>query len=237
MHFLIHPLVWINDERMAVHCLESGCTTQYIPPLGSVRIQYLSRLGGARIQSHSYRWDFLIHSLVFCTILKDNAYLWMIKHLKTTSTAALTQSFVQTFQMVLSRLADHQQDPNRLYGCYEGEISHKIRLPHAGGWEVRLPQYAGVGLSPVECIRDCIPNNANISTVWWPLVMNSEHWTTSRLPSRSKRTQNLVIQCSADSNCCHDGWSLNNNQFLDPKLFPRGNDLSKLRHVGIFSLI
>ena len=46
------------DERMAIHCLESrciglyipsdleislgprGCTTQYIPPLGSVRIQY-----------------------------------------------------------------------------------------------------------------------------------------------------------------------------------------------------
>ena len=80
MYFLIHPLVWINDERMAVHCLESGCiglyipsdleislgprdvpraspsghlsglgkslgrrgcTTQYIPPLGSVRIHSL----------------------------------------------------------------------------------------------------------------------------------------------------------------------------------------------------
>ena len=79
MYFLIHPLVWINDERMAVHCLESGCiglyipsdlkislgprdvpraspsghlsglgkslgrrgcTTQYIPTRGSVRIQY-----------------------------------------------------------------------------------------------------------------------------------------------------------------------------------------------------
>ena len=76
---MIRPLVWIYDERMAVHCLESGyiglhipsdleislgprdvpraspsghlsglgkslgrrgCTTQYIPPLGSVRIQY-----------------------------------------------------------------------------------------------------------------------------------------------------------------------------------------------------
>ena len=80
MYFLIHPLVWINGERMAVHCLElgciglyipsdleislgprdvpraspsghlsglgkslgrRGCTTQYIPPLGSVRIQYI----------------------------------------------------------------------------------------------------------------------------------------------------------------------------------------------------
>ena len=79
MYFLIHPQGWINDERMAVHCLESGCirlyipsdleislgprdipwaspsghlsglrkslgrrgcTTQNIPPLGSVRIQY-----------------------------------------------------------------------------------------------------------------------------------------------------------------------------------------------------
>ena len=80
---LIHPSGWINDERMAVHCLESGCiglyippdleislgprdvprvspsvylpglrkflgrwgyTTQYIPPLGSVRIQSLPEL-------------------------------------------------------------------------------------------------------------------------------------------------------------------------------------------------
>ena len=38
VYFLIHPLVWINDERMAVHCLELGCIGLYIPPLGSVRI-------------------------------------------------------------------------------------------------------------------------------------------------------------------------------------------------------
>ena len=31
MYFLIHPLVWINDERMAEHCLESGCIGLYIP--------------------------------------------------------------------------------------------------------------------------------------------------------------------------------------------------------------
>ena len=31
MYFLIHPLVWINDERMVVHCLESGCIGLYIP--------------------------------------------------------------------------------------------------------------------------------------------------------------------------------------------------------------
>ena len=80
---LIHPSRWINDERMAVHCLESGCiglyipsdleislgprdvpraspsghlsglgkslgrqgcTTQCIPPLGSVRIQYYTNV-------------------------------------------------------------------------------------------------------------------------------------------------------------------------------------------------
>ena len=41
MYFLIHPLGWINDERMAVDCLESGCIGLYIPPLGSVRMQYL----------------------------------------------------------------------------------------------------------------------------------------------------------------------------------------------------
>jgi len=29
-----------NAERMDVHCLESGCIGKYIPPLGSVRIQY-----------------------------------------------------------------------------------------------------------------------------------------------------------------------------------------------------
>ena len=27
-----------NDERMSVHCLESGCIGKYTPPLGSVRI-------------------------------------------------------------------------------------------------------------------------------------------------------------------------------------------------------
>ena len=31
MYFLIHPLVWINDERMAVHCLESGYIGLHIP--------------------------------------------------------------------------------------------------------------------------------------------------------------------------------------------------------------
>ena len=31
MYFLIHPSVWINDERMAVHCLESGCIGVHIP--------------------------------------------------------------------------------------------------------------------------------------------------------------------------------------------------------------
>ena len=31
MYFLIHPKGWINDERMAVHCLESGCIRLYIP--------------------------------------------------------------------------------------------------------------------------------------------------------------------------------------------------------------
>ena len=31
MYFLIHPKGWINDERMAVHCLESGCIGAYIP--------------------------------------------------------------------------------------------------------------------------------------------------------------------------------------------------------------
>ena len=31
MYFLIYPLGWINDERMAVHCLESGCIGLYIP--------------------------------------------------------------------------------------------------------------------------------------------------------------------------------------------------------------
>ena len=31
MYFLTHQLVWINDERMAVHCLESGCIGLYIP--------------------------------------------------------------------------------------------------------------------------------------------------------------------------------------------------------------
>ena len=31
MYFLIHPWGWINDERMAVHCLESGCIRLYIP--------------------------------------------------------------------------------------------------------------------------------------------------------------------------------------------------------------
>ena len=31
MYFLIHPLVWINGERMAVHCLESGCIGLHIP--------------------------------------------------------------------------------------------------------------------------------------------------------------------------------------------------------------
>ena len=31
MYFLIHPLGWINDERMAVHCLESGCIELSIP--------------------------------------------------------------------------------------------------------------------------------------------------------------------------------------------------------------
>ena len=36
---LLRPVV-INDERMAVHCLESGCIRLYIPPLGSVHIQY-----------------------------------------------------------------------------------------------------------------------------------------------------------------------------------------------------
>ena len=98
MYFLIHPLVWINDERMAVHCLESGCiglyipsdleislgprdvpraspsghlsglgkslgrrgcTTQYIPPLGSVRIQYkcfpLARKGN--FTTFYFSWD------------------------------------------------------------------------------------------------------------------------------------------------------------------------------------
>ena len=31
-----------NAERMDVHCLESGCIGKYIPPLGSVRIHYLT---------------------------------------------------------------------------------------------------------------------------------------------------------------------------------------------------
>ena len=87
MYFLIHPSVWTNDERMAVHCLESGCiglhipsdleislgprdvprasplghlsglgkslgrrgcTTQYIPPLGSVRVQCIPTRGSVR---------------------------------------------------------------------------------------------------------------------------------------------------------------------------------------------
>ena len=29
MDFLIHPWGWINDERMAVHLLESGCIGLY----------------------------------------------------------------------------------------------------------------------------------------------------------------------------------------------------------------
>ena len=52
MYFLIHPLVWINDERMAVHCLESGCIGLHIPPLGSVRIQYIPTRGSVRPFSH-----------------------------------------------------------------------------------------------------------------------------------------------------------------------------------------
>ena len=39
IYFLIHPPGWINDERMAVHCLKSGCIRLYIPPFGSVHIQ------------------------------------------------------------------------------------------------------------------------------------------------------------------------------------------------------
>ena len=35
-----------NAERMGVHCLESGCIGKYIPPLGSVRIQYAMAAGG-----------------------------------------------------------------------------------------------------------------------------------------------------------------------------------------------
>ena len=31
MYFLIHPLVSINDERMDVHCLKSGCIGLHIP--------------------------------------------------------------------------------------------------------------------------------------------------------------------------------------------------------------
>ena len=31
MYFLIHPYGWINDERMAVHCLKSGSIGLYIP--------------------------------------------------------------------------------------------------------------------------------------------------------------------------------------------------------------
>ena len=31
MSFLMHPLEWINDERMAEHCLESGCIGLHIP--------------------------------------------------------------------------------------------------------------------------------------------------------------------------------------------------------------
>ena len=44
MYFLIHPLGWINDEGMAVHCLELGCIILYIAPLGSVRIHSISTL-------------------------------------------------------------------------------------------------------------------------------------------------------------------------------------------------
>ena len=30
MYFLLHPLEWIIDEKMAVHCLESGCIGLHI---------------------------------------------------------------------------------------------------------------------------------------------------------------------------------------------------------------
>ena len=40
------PKGWINDERMAIHCLESGCIGLYIPPLGSVRKKYQVDGGG-----------------------------------------------------------------------------------------------------------------------------------------------------------------------------------------------
>ena len=43
-----------------------GCISQYIPPLGSVRIQYLPSLGGARTFSHHYqgRIDWQLHTLL-----------------------------------------------------------------------------------------------------------------------------------------------------------------------------
>ena len=31
MYFLIYPKVWIDDERMAVRCLELGCIGLHIP--------------------------------------------------------------------------------------------------------------------------------------------------------------------------------------------------------------
>ena len=118
MYFLIHPLVWINDERMAVHCLESGCiglhipsdleislgprdvpraspsghlsglgkslgrrgcTTQYIPPLGSVRIHYQLPFAHCTLHSAYYNTvmdatgelpmaDCLLHIMAHCTV-------------------------------------------------------------------------------------------------------------------------------------------------------------------------
>ena len=40
MYFLIHPLVLINDERMAVHCLESGCIGLYTPSSRQCTAEY-----------------------------------------------------------------------------------------------------------------------------------------------------------------------------------------------------
>ena len=50
MYFLIHPQGWINDERMAIHCLDPGCIGLYIPSdleisLG-LRPQDISRASG-----------------------------------------------------------------------------------------------------------------------------------------------------------------------------------------------
>ena len=68
-----------NAERLDVHCLESGCIGKYIPPLGSVQIQYyLAGRDGHQIHPCRVDWIDSVKINPFLVMMREWNFLALV---------------------------------------------------------------------------------------------------------------------------------------------------------------